>query len=81
MITPSSNSCLKHRALNSPFSKQEILDSSNLRKFADDNVRFDENERKFSKREENTAGKGEIALYEQFLRFQQCFQKICIADT
>ena len=26
---------------------------------------------------ENTVGKGEIALYEQFLLFPQCFQKIC----
>ena len=30
---------------------------------------------KFSKRVENTAGKGEIARYEQFLLFPQCFQK------
>ena len=30
---------------------------------------------------ENTVGKGEIARYEQFLLFLQCFQKICIADT
>ena len=27
------------------------------------------------KRVENTVGKGEIAPYEQFLLFQQCFQK------
>ena len=26
---------------------------------------------------ENTVGKGEIALYEQFLLFPQCFQKAC----
>ena len=30
---------------------------------------------------ENTVGKGEIARYEQFLLYQQCFQKICTADT
>ena len=30
---------------------------------------------------ENTAGKGEIACYEQFLLFPQRFQKTCIADT
>ena len=29
----------------------------------------------------NTVGKGEIARYEQFLLFPQCFQKTCIADT
>ena len=27
--------------------------------------------------EENTVGKGEIARYEQFLLFPQCFQKAC----
>ena len=26
---------------------------------------------------ENTVGKGEIACYEQFLLFPQCFQKAC----
>ena len=36
---------------------------------------MDENGRKISKRVENTVGKGEIARYEQFLLFPQCFQK------
>ena len=40
----------------------------------DDNFKFDENGRKFSKRLENTVGKGEIARYEQFLLFPQCSQ-------
>ena len=35
----------------------------------------------FSKRVENTVGKGKIARYEQFLLFPQCFQKTCTADT
>ena len=39
--------------------------------------RFDENGRKLSKRVENTVGKEEIARYEQFLLFPQCFQKAC----
>ena len=43
--------------------------------FADDNFKFDENGRKLSKRVENTMGKGEIAHYEQFFLFPQCFQK------
>ena len=34
-----------------------------------------------SKWVENTVGKGEIARCEQFLLFQQCFQKTCAADT
>ena len=46
-----------------------MLDSSKLKEFADDNFKFDENE--------NTVGKGEIACYEQFLLFPQCFQKAC----
>ena len=32
---------------------------------------------KLSKRVENTVGKGEVARYEQFLLFPQCFQKTC----
>ena len=56
---------------------RQILDFSRLKEFADDNVRFDENGRKLSKRVENTVGKGEIARYEQFLLFPQCFQKAC----
>ena len=54
-----------------------ILNSSKLREFADDNFRFDENGRKVSKRVENTVGKREIARYDQFLLFPQCFQKAC----
>ena len=34
-------------------------------------------EEKISKQVENTVGKGEIACYEQFLLFPQCFQKAC----
>ena len=49
--------------------------------FADDNFQFGEDGRNFSKRVENTVGKGEIARYEQFLLFPQCFQKTCTADT
>ena len=57
-----------------PFPKQQILDSSKLKDFADNNLEFDKNGSKVSKRIENTVGKGEIALYEQFLLFPQCFQ-------
>ena len=64
-----------------PFPKQQILGSSKLKGFADDNFKFDENGRKFSERVENTVGKGEIAHYEQFLLFPQCFQKTSSADT
>ena len=63
------------------FPKQQNLDSSKLKEFADDNFKFEENVRKFFRRAENTMGKGEIARYEQFLLFLQCFQKTCTADT
>ena len=56
---------------------QQILDSSKLNEFADDNFKFDQNGRNLSKRVENTMGTGEIACYEQFLLFPQCFQKAC----
>ena len=45
------------------FSKRQILDFSKLKQFVDNNFKFDENGRKFSKRVENTVGKGEIARY------------------
>ena len=60
--------------------KWQISDSSKPKEIADDNSIFDENSRKFSKNVENTAGKGEIARYKQFLLFTQCFQKTCTAD-
>ena len=60
-----------------PITRRQILDSSKLKEFADDNFRFDENGRKLSKQVENTVGKGEIARYEQFILFPQCFQKAC----
>ena len=62
--------------LSYPFPKRQILDPSKLKKSADDNFKFDENGRKFSKWLENIVGKGEIARYKQM-----CFQKTCTADT
>ena len=43
------------------------------KEFADDNFKFVENDRNFSKKVENTVEKGEIARYEQILLFQQVF--------
>ena len=45
----------------------------------EDNFGFDENDGKFSKRAENTVGKGEITYFAQFLLLPQCFQKTCAA--
>ena len=36
---------------------------------------------RFSDGEENIVGKKEIAHYEQFLLFPQCFQKLSVVDT
>ena len=71
----------KKNADNLSFPKQQILDSCKLKDFPDDNFEFDENGRKFSKRLHNTVGKGEIARYQQFLIFLQCFQNSCTKDT
>ena len=63
------------------FNPSQTTDFRLFQEFADDNFKFDENGTKFSKWIENTVGKGEIAHYEQFLLFSQCFQKACTADT
>ena len=60
-----------------PITRRQILDSSKLKDFADDNLEFEENGKKLFEPVENTVGKREIARYEQFLLFPQCFQKAC----
>ena len=51
-----------------------------LKDFSDNNFKFDENGRKFYKQVENSVGKGEIACYEQFLLYPQCFLKTYTTD-
>ena len=58
-----------------------MLDSSELKEFADDNFKCVKNDKKISKPVENTVGKGEIACYVQFLLFPLCFEKNCTPDT
>ena len=58
-----------------------MLDSSKLKEFVDNNFNIDENGGKFFKRVKNTVGKGEVARYEQFLLFPQCFRETCTEDT
>ena len=60
---------------------RQILDSSKLKDFAYDKLKLEENGRKLFKPVENTVGKGEIARYEQFLLFPQCFQKACFSGA
>ena len=58
-----------------PFPQRQILEVSRLKEFADDNFKFDENGRKFSKWVETTVEKGEIACFEQLLLFPTVFSK------
>ena len=64
-----------------PLSDDKISDWSKLKQSAVDNLEFDVNSSKFSKLVENTMGKGEIARYEQFLLFPQCFLNTCFPGT
>ena len=57
----------------------KFLDSSKLKEYADDNFKFEGNGKKFSKRVEDTAGKGEMVCSKQFLLFPQCFQDLLTA--
>ena len=52
-----------------------------MKEFAYDNFELDKNGRHFSRWVETLWEKGEIARYEQFLLFPQCFQKTCTTDT
>ena len=58
----------------------EFLDSSKLKEFAEDSLKFDENGGKFFNRVETTVGKGEIACYEQFLFFPLWFLAPLVED-
>ena len=49
-----------------PITKQQILDSSKLKEFADDNFKFDENGSKLSKQVENNVGKRELLVTSNF---------------
>ena len=51
-----------------------------LKDFADDNFKFDENGRMFSKWVKNTMGKGEFARFEQLILFPHCFHTTSNAD-
>ena len=55
---------LFEKGLNKPITRRQILNSSKLKDFAEDNLKFEENGRMIFKLVENTVGKGEIARYE-----------------
>ena len=54
---------------------------SQTKKFADDNFKFGENSGKLSNGVENTAGKREIACYEQFLFLPTMFSRRLVLQT
>ena len=58
-----------------------MFNPSKLKEFAEENFKFDDSGRELSKSVENTEGKGEIARYEHFLLFPQCFHKPYPANT
>ena len=66
---PCSVRCVRFNSL--PDGK--ILDWSNLKAFADDNINVAEMMISLSDRIENIVGKGENAGYQHFLLFPQCF--------
>ena len=60
--------------------KRQILDSSELKEFADDNFRFNESGGMFSKRVENTAGKEKLLVTSNF-SFSNCVFKRFVLHT
>ena len=63
-----------------PFRERQILDSSKLKEFADNNFNFDGNDRKFFERVENTVIKGEILGSSNFSFSHSVFKKTYTAD-
>ena len=73
--------CVKksiHGGKHQPFPKPQILDSSKVKASADDNIKFNENGRKFAEWVENTMGKGDVARYQQCLLFPRVFKRLVL---
>ena len=62
------------------FQYDTILDQTKLKVFADDELTVTKMIISVFDRIENIVGKEEIARYEQFLLFPQCFQKASFPD-
>ena len=58
-----------------PIPKQQILDSSELKELADDNLKFDENGRKLSKKRRKHRGKRRNCLLRVISLFPMVFSK------
>ena len=59
-----------------PLPKRHISDSFKLKEFADDNLKFDESSRKFSKRVKNAIGKGEIVPFSTVFSKDLCWRHV-----
>ena len=59
-----------------PLPDDKILDRSKLKQSADDNFKFDENSRKFSKRVENTVVKEKLLVRSNFSFSHSVFQRL-----
>ena len=59
-----------------PFPRRHILDSSKPKKFADDNLKFDENSRKFSKRVKTLWEKGKLLVTSNFCFSHSVFKRL-----
>ena len=68
--TPSSN------VEKEPFPKRQVLDSSILKEFADDNLKFDENGGKFSKKVETLCEKDRLLVTSNFSFSHSVFKKL-----
>ena len=58
------------------FPKRQILDSSKVKEYADDNSKFDENGVEFSKRVENNVGKEKLLVSSNLSFFYTVFKKL-----
>ena len=69
-----------YRSIN-PLPHMAILGSTNSAEKKDMMSKFGQMGIQLSNWVENIVGKGEIARYEQFLLFPQCFQKLSVVDS
>ena len=67
--------------LNYLFSKRQNFRLLKLKAFADDKINVNQQLKFHMGRLENIAGKGEIAGYQHFLLFPQCFQKASFSGS
>ena len=70
-----------HKPFFNPLPNMPILGSSNSVENKDMMSKEGLMEIQLSDKVENIVGKGEIAHYEQFLLFRQCFQKLSVVDA